>query len=67
MEYMENTFKMHKETKRNTVIRKAKRAQKEKIHYQAKLGSSHVEKKSPNPNQMISKERETSQARPIHP
>ena len=46
MEYMENTFKMHKETKRNTVIRKAKRAQKEKIHYQAKSGPSRVEKKN---------------------
>jgi len=40
---------------------------REKAHYRAKLGSSHVEKKSPNPNQTISKERETSQAQPIHP
>ena len=54
MEYMENTFKMRKETKNNTVLCKAKRAQKEKAHYQAKLGPSHVEKESPNPNQMIS-------------
>ena len=54
MEYMENTFKMHKETKRNTVLRKAKRAQREKGHYQSKSGPSQVEKKSPNPNQTIS-------------
>ena len=54
MEYMENTFKMCKETKSNTVLRKAKRAQKEKAHYQAKSGPSHVEKRSPNPNQTIS-------------
>ena len=30
MEYMENAFKMRKEAKRNTALRKAKRAQKEK-------------------------------------
>jgi hypothetical protein len=54
MEYMENTFKMCKETKNHTVLCKEKRAQKEKAHYQAKSGPSHVEKESPNPNQMIS-------------
>ena len=59
MEYMENTFKMRKETKSNTVLRKAKRAQKEEAHYQAKSGPSHMEKKSPNINQTISKWRET--------
>ena len=67
MEYMENTFEMRKETKHNTVLRKAKRAQKEKAHYQTKLGPSHVEKKSPNSNQTISNWHKTSQARPIHP
>ena len=50
MEYMENTFKMRKETKSNTVLRKAKRAHKEKAHYQAKSGLNHVEKESPNLN-----------------
>ena len=60
MEYMENTFKMHKETKYDTVLCRAKRAQKEKAHYQAKLGPSHVEKESPNPNQMISSWHKTS-------
>ena len=60
MESMENTFKMRKETKNNTVLCKAKRAQKEKAHYQAKSGPSHVEKESPNPNQMISNWRKTS-------
>ena len=67
MEYMENTFEMRKETKHNTVLRKAKRAQKEKAHYQAKSGPSHVEKKSPNPNQTISNWCKTSQAWPRHP
>ena len=33
MESMENTFKMRKETKYDTVSCKAKRAQKEKAHY----------------------------------
>ena len=46
MEYMENTFKMRKETKRNTVLRKTQRAQKEKAHYQAKSRQSHVEKRA---------------------
>ena len=50
MEYMENTFKMRKETKYDTVLCKEKRAQKEKAHYQVKLGPSHVEKENPNPN-----------------
>jgi len=67
MEYMENTFKMRKETKYDTVLCKAKRAQKEKAHYQAKSGPSHVEKESPNPNQMISNWHKTSQAWTIHP
>ena len=67
MEYMENTFKMCKETKYDTVLCKTKRAPKEKAHYRAKSGPSYAEQKSPNPNQMISKWRETSQARRIHP
>jgi len=67
MEYMENTFKMHKETKYDIVLCKPKRAQKEKAHYQAKSGPSHVEKESPNPNQMISNWHKTSQAWTIHP
>ena len=67
MEYMENTFKMRKETKYDMVLCKAKRDQKEKAHYQAKSGPSHVEKESPNPNQMISNWRKTSRAWPIHP
>ena len=67
MEYMENTFKMSKEIKRNTVWHKAKRAQKEKAQYQAKSGPNHVEKESPNLNQMISNWRKTSRAWPIHP
>ena len=54
MEYMENTFKMRKETKYDTVLRKAKSAQKEKAHYQSQIRASHVEKRSPNPNQTIS-------------
>ena len=60
MEYMENTFKMRKETKSYMVMRKAKGAQKEKAHYQAKSGPNHVEKKSPNPNQTIANWRKTS-------
>jgi hypothetical protein len=36
-------------------IAQSKRAQGEKAYYQAKLGPTHAEKKSPNPNQMISK------------
>ena len=58
---------MCKETKRNTVICKAKRAQKEKTHYQAKSGPSRVEKKNPNPNQTISNWHKTSQGWPRHP
>ena len=67
MEYMENTFKMRKETKYDMVLCKAKRAQKEKAHYKAKSGPNHVEKESPNPNQMISNWHKTSWAWPIHP
>ena len=50
MESMENTFKMRKETKYDTVLCKEKSTQKEKAHYQVKLGPSHVEKENPNPN-----------------
>ena len=67
MEYMENTFKMRKETKYDMVLCKAKRDQKEKAHYQAKSGPSHVEIQSPNLNQMNSNWCKTSQAWPIHP
>ena len=67
MEYIENTFKMRKEIKYDMVLCKTKRAQKEKAHYQAKSGPSHVEKESPNPNQMISNWRKISWAWPIHP
>ena len=67
MESMENTFKMHKETKYDTALCKEKSTQKEKAHYQAKSGPSHVEKESPNPNQMISNWRKTSWAWRIHP
>ena len=63
---MENTFKLRKEIKYDTVLYKAKRAQKEKAHYQAKSGPNHVEKESPNLNQMISNWRKTSWAWPIH-
>jgi hypothetical protein len=46
MEYIENTFKMCKETKCDTILQ-SKRAKEEKAHYQAKLGPKHVEKKGP--------------------
>jgi hypothetical protein len=40
MEYMENTFKMRKETKRDTILHKEKEPKGEKVHYQAKSGPS---------------------------
>ena len=67
MEYIKNTFKMPKEIKYDMVLCKAKRAQKKKAHYQAKSGPNHVEKESPNLNQMISNWRKTSRVWPIHP
>jgi hypothetical protein len=66
MEYMENTIKMHKETKRNMVLRKAKRAQKEKPTTKPNQGLAMWRKKSPNSNQTISNWCKTSQVRPIH-
>ena len=40
MEYIENTFKMHKETKCDTILRKAKEPKRGKAYYQAKSGPS---------------------------
>ena len=38
MEYMENAFKMRKETKHTTILRKTKDPKGEKAHYQTKSG-----------------------------
>ena len=40
MEYMENTFKVRKETKCDIILRKAKEPKGGKAYYQAKLGPS---------------------------
>ena len=47
MESIENTFKMHKETKYDTVLCKAKRAQKEKAYYiPDQIRAKHMEKRA---------------------
>ena len=46
MEYMENTFKVCKETKCDIILRKAKEPKGGKAYYQAKLGPSIWRKKA---------------------
>ena len=58
MEYMENTFKIGKKTKRDTILHKAKEPKGEGL-LPGQIRAKHMEKKGPNPNQMISKWRET--------
>jgi hypothetical protein len=53
MEYMENTFKMRKETKHDTILHKAKEPKGEKVHHQAKSGQAYGEKgPKPKPNDL---------------
>jgi len=55
MEYTENTFKIRKETKRDTMLCKAKEPKGEKAHYQAKSVSSIWRKRArpkPKPNDL---------------
>ena len=66
MEYMENTFKMLKETKCDTILRKAKEPEGGGL-LPGQIRAKHMEKKGPNPKQTISKWRETLQAWPTHP
>ena len=66
MEYMENTFKMHKETKCDTILHKAKEPKGEGL-LPGQIRAKHMEKKGPNPNQTISRWRKTLQAWPTHP
>ena len=58
MEYMENTFKMRKETNRDTILHKAKEPKGGRPTTRTNQGKN-MEKKGPNANQMISKWRET--------
>jgi hypothetical protein len=58
MEYMENKFKMHKEAKRDTILHKAKEPKGEGL-LSGQIWAEHMEKNSPNTNQMISKWHET--------
>ena len=66
MEYMENTFKVRKETKHDTILHKAKEPKGEGL-LPGQIRAKHMEKKDPNPNQTISKWRKTLQAWPTHP
>jgi hypothetical protein len=55
MEYMENTFKMRKETKRDTILHKEKEPKGGEGPLPGQIRAKHMEKKGPNLNQMISK------------
>jgi hypothetical protein len=44
-DYQVKTFKMRKETKHNTILRKAKEPKGEKAHYQANQSQNQVENK----------------------
>jgi hypothetical protein len=65
MEYIENTFKICKETKRDTIFRKAKEPKEEKA-LPGQIRAEAYGEKGPKTNQTISKWRETLQAWPIH-
>jgi hypothetical protein len=67
MEYMQNTFKVCKETKRDTILRKSKEPKGEAYYIPGQIRAKHMEKKGPNLNQTISKWRETLQTWPTHP
>ena len=58
MDYMENTFKVCKDTKRDTILCKAKEP-KGAYSIRGQINAKHMEIKGPNPNQTISKWRET--------
>ena len=66
MEYMENTFKILKETKHDTLLRKAEEPKGEGL-LPSQIRAKHIEKKGLNTNQTISKWRETLEAWPTHP
>ena len=66
MEYMENTFKMLKETKCDTILCKAKEPNGGRPNTRPNHDQTYGEK-GPNANQMISKWHETLQAWPTHP
>ena len=57
MEYMENTFKIRKKTKRDTILHKAKVPKGEGL-LPGQIRAKHIEKKGPKTNQTISKWRE---------
>jgi hypothetical protein len=65
MEYMENTFKMCKETKCDTILCKAKEPKGEGL-LPGQIRAKHMKNEGPNTNQTISKWCETLQAWPTH-
>jgi hypothetical protein len=67
MEYMQNTFKVCKETNVTPYYAKQKSPRGEAYYIPGQIRAKHMEKKDPNPNQTISKWHETLQTGPTHP